>query len=176
LPVGSSHSSTRASATRQLGRTAARAGSHPDQVERQRHPPPALGGAEARQRERQLDVAFGAQHRQQVIRLEHEADMVRAPRRQRRVRHRVDSHAVEGDAAAVRPVDPGQQVQQGRLARTRGPHQRDEVAVAERQVHPVEHHHFLAAAREALADPIQGETRCTFHRPLLVTVQAFLRS
>ena len=55
-----------------------------------------LGLGQVRQQQRQLDVALGREHRQQVVELEHEADVPRAPRRQLAVRQLVDPLA--GDA------------------------------------------------------------------------------
>jgi hypothetical protein len=47
------------------------------------HALPALGLRQLRQQQRQLDVPLGGQHRQQVVELEHEADVLRAPRESR---------------------------------------------------------------------------------------------
>ncbi len=101
----------------------------PDDVERDG---PALGtfpAAEVRQEERQLDVFLRRQHGQQVVELEHETDVSRAPFRQLVVRHRRELGAANPDRAARRAVEPAQQVQQRRLARARRAHDGEKIAV-----------------------------------------------
>ena len=48
--------------------------------------------------------------------------------------HRGDVAAADDDPAARRLVDPGDQVQERRLAGARGPHQRDELALRDVEV------------------------------------------
>src|SRR5712671_2973063 len=57
----------------------------------------ALRGGEPGQEQRQLDVAFGAEHRHQVVELEHEADVVCAPVRELAAGELVDAAAADHD-------------------------------------------------------------------------------
>src|SRR3546814_8914276 len=96
--------------------------------------------------QRQLVVALRVQHRLQVVELEHEADVLAAPLRQLAGAHAVDARAVDLDLAAAGRVQAADQVEQGGLARTRGTHQRDEVALVDVQVQAVQHGDLLRAA------------------------------
>jgi hypothetical protein len=109
----------------------------------------------AREQQRQLDVAFGGEHRQQVVHLEHEAHVRAAPLGERRVGHAVDGQAVHFDTAHRGPVETAQQVEQGGLARTGGTHERDEIAARKIQVQFFEHRHAFVAARVFLGDAAQ---------------------
>ena len=53
------------------------------------------------QQQRQLDVALGGEHRQQVVELEDEADVLRAPARQLAARQRADVRAADFDPPPV---------------------------------------------------------------------------
>src|SRR3546814_5896827 len=77
-------------------------------------------------------------HRHQVVELEHEADVVAAPLRQLAGAHAVDARAVDLDLAAAGRVQAADQVEQGGLARTRGTHPRDEVALVRSEEHTSE--------------------------------------
>ena len=94
----------------------------------------ALRRRQRREQQRQLDVALGRQHRQQVVHLEHEADVIRAPLAERAVAERVGALAGDLDRAGARPVQAADQVQQRRLARARRPHQREEIPFRDVQV------------------------------------------
>src|SRR6188508_106295 len=112
-----------------------------------------LAAREPRQQQRQLDVALGREHRQQVVHLEDEADVVRAPACERAVAHRIDALACDLERAAARPVEAADQVQQRRLAGARRPHQREEVAFADVEVELLENVHRLDAAFVVLREP-----------------------
>ena len=85
-----------------------------------------------REQQRQLDVALGGQHRQQVVELEDEADVLRAPLRQRAAAERRSiSHAGDLDRAARRLIEAAHQIEQRRLARSGRPHQRQKIALRE---------------------------------------------
>src|SRR5437016_2949848 len=69
--------------------------------ERQRglHVPPALGLGERREQQRQLHVAEGGEDGQEVVHLEHEADVARPPLREPGPREVADLVPRHGDAA-----------------------------------------------------------------------------
>ncbi len=69
-------------AARQLPRIVFGAVREADDLQRDRDALAALGLRQLRQEQRQLDVALGGQHRQQVVELKDEADVLRAPARQ----------------------------------------------------------------------------------------------
>ena len=60
--------------------------------------------------------------------------------------------AADFDGAAGRRVEPAHQVEQRRLARSRRPHQRQEIALRDVEVDAFQHVDALAAAREVLVD------------------------
>ena len=92
-----------------------------------------------REQQRQLDVLERGEHRNQVVELEDEADVPRAPRRERALGQPADVGVADANRAARRPIDAGQQVQQRRLARAGRPHQPEEVALGHRDGDVGEH-------------------------------------
>ena len=72
-----------------------------------------------------------------------------------RVRQLVDGEAVDFDGARGRTIEAAEQIQQRGLARTRGPHQRDEIAARQVQIELLEHRHHFAAALVLLGDAAQ---------------------
>ena len=78
--------------------------------------------------DRQHDVLRRRQCRQQVERLEDEADLVTTQQRQRLVVERGDLGVADVDLARRGPVEAGEHVQQGRLAGAGRPHDRGELA------------------------------------------------
>src|SRR5689334_8388474 len=86
------------------------------------------------------------QHRQEVVELEHKADMGSTPPRQRSVRELVNTPAVHPDAARAGGVQPADQVEEGGLARTGWPHEGNEISLRNIQVDVVEHFDLLATA------------------------------
>ena len=101
----------------QLARQARRAVGEPDRVEQRRDARIVRRIAHAVERERQRHVLADRQVGQHVERLEHEADALAAEPRARVVVERAERDAVDDDAAGVRHVEPGDQVEQRRLAR-----------------------------------------------------------
>ena len=77
-------------------------------------------------------------------------DVLRAPLRELRRRHRAHLRAADPDGAAGRLVQPGDQVEQGGLARARRTHQRGEGPLLDVHRQPVEHVDPLGVAAEAL--------------------------
>jgi hypothetical protein len=64
-----------------------------------------LGGGEVRQQKRELDVLPRRQYRQEVVELEHEADVLRAPARELAARQLVDALAADQDRSRGRGVE-----------------------------------------------------------------------
>src|SRR3954454_8553684 len=92
---------------------------------------PGTFGLAPGQRERQRDVLLGAQHRHEVEGLEDEAEPVAPQPREALVVERAELLAVDDHGARGRPVEPGQQVHQRRLAGARGTHDRGELRFRE---------------------------------------------
>ncbi len=105
-----------------------------------------IRGRQRGQQQRQFDVALGGQHRQQVVHLEHEADVIRAPAAELAVAHRVGALAGDFDRARGRPVEAADQVQQRRLAGARRAHQRQEIPFGDVQVERVQDMHGFRAS------------------------------
>jgi hypothetical protein len=120
------------------------------------HAPAPLRLGQAGQQQRHFHVGFGAQHRQQVIKLENETDVSGAPVRQAAARQLIDTIAGDQHLAAGGLIQPGHQIQQRGLAGARRPHQRQELAAVDGQIDAMEHLHFLFAANIALGDIAQG--------------------
>ena len=164
-PVGSSHSSSvgighdRARdadalllAAGQLPRIVLGALGEADDFQRDARALSPLRLRQLRQQQRQLDVLLGRQHGQQVVELEDEPDVLRAPLRELAAAQRADGHAVDLDGAARGRVESADQVQQRRLAGPRRPHQRQKVALRDFEVDALEHVDALAAAGEVFVD------------------------
>ncbi len=134
-----------------------------DHVERDADVLAPLRLAQFRQQQRQFDVAFGGEHRHQVVELEHEADIARAPFRQLPGRELVDAAAADQDLARGGLVEAADQVQQRGLAGARGPHQRHEVALGDVEREPLQHRHLLLAALVDLAH-VAHLHHCLAHR------------
>jgi hypothetical protein len=122
----------------------------PDQLEGRARACPALGGARAAEREGQRHVVERAQHRDQVVELEHEADAAGAPVGELGVRHAVERPAVDAHLAGVGPVEAAHQVEQAGLARAARPHDGDELAAPDGHAQVVEHRHERRAAAVGL--------------------------
>jgi hypothetical protein len=129
LPVGSSANTTADRdalllPTGELSRAVLEAIADPNRLDEPVEPR-AIGLAPG-DRERQQDVLFGVEHRQQVERLEDEADLVATQVRQPLVVEVREVDAVEQDGAGRRPIEPGEDVHQRRLARAGRTHDRGE--------------------------------------------------
>ena len=84
--------------------------------------------ADAVEQQRQGDVLLGGQLGHELAELEHEAEPVAAQRAARGLAERVDPAAVEVHLAGVGHEDPGQAVQQRRLAGPARPHDGEDLA------------------------------------------------
>src|SRR5207302_9628336 len=90
---------------------------------------------------------------EQVVELEHEADVGGPPARQLTAGQAVDAPPVHHHAARGRRVEPADEVQQCGLARARRSHEGHEVAAGNVEIHAVQHLDRLAPAAIALGDP-----------------------
>ena len=73
-------------------------------------------GGELGQQQWQLDVAFGGEHRHQIVELEDEADVVGAPVRQLPAGELVDALAPHQHLPGGGLIEAADQIQQRRLA------------------------------------------------------------
>src|SRR5690606_14493315 len=124
----------------------------------------AFGLGQPGQQQRQLDVAGGSEHRQQVVELEHEADVVGAPAGQLPPRSLREVVVADDHLSGGRGVEAAEQVQQGGLAGTRGPHQGEELPGGDLEVEPLQDVDAFAAAVVDLVgvdDTDQGFTHGT---------------
>jgi hypothetical protein len=156
----------------------ARAMLHPvlqaDTFEQMGRPAQRIGIRRAREPQRQQHVLQHRQARQQMEALEHETDAPVAQFARGFIVERLHVDAVEDVATAVGLVEAAEHVEQGRLARARGPRQRDERTARDRQVDPVERMHGLPAHGVAAFDGVEfdhasmrqaGSLRVTCARP-----------
>ena len=123
-------------ATRQLARAVRQPVAQADRVDHVVDPRRvALGAAE---HQRQRDVLLGGERRDQVVRLEHEPDLLAAQFGEVLVVERGEVRVADVDGALGERVEPGEAVQQRRLAGSRRTHDRREPAGFERDRHAVE--------------------------------------
>src|SRR5262249_17579970 len=109
--------------------------------------------------ERQLDVLERREDRDQVVELEDVADGARAPPRERRLGELRHVLALDEDGASRRTVDPGEDVEERRLARAGGAHEREELARRHVEVDAAEDVHLLVAAHERLREAAHRDER-----------------
>ncbi len=84
------------------------------------------------------DVLPYAEHRHQVVRLEHKPDLPPPENGQGLIFQGEDVLSVHSNSAGGGPVQAPQHVEQGRLAGTGGPHHRHELPFFHGEVHPVQ--------------------------------------
>jgi len=94
-------------------------------------PRPRLRGRQAGQLGGEQDVVRDGHVVEQVEELEDHADLAPPELGQPGLAERVDAFAADPDLAAGRPVEPGDQVEQGRFPAAGRPHHRDRLAVAD---------------------------------------------
>ena len=122
-----------------------------DEVEGRQHLSACRSAAESgSSKQRQLDILVGRQHGQQVVELEDEADVPRPPAGELAFGHRRDFGVADADFAGRRLVEPGDQVEQRRLARAGRPHEREKFAGGDVERQVVQDLDRLAAAHERL--------------------------
>src|SRR5437867_7948881 len=119
-----------------------------------------LAGIAAEQLQRETDVVDGRPPRQQAVLLEdrgeHAAEMVEVV---------VGRPAPDGDAAAGGPVEPDEEIQEGRLAASGLAHDGHHVALPDHEVEALDGHHRLPGARlvEDLAEPLDLDRARALH-------------
>ena len=111
---------------------------------------PLLVGLGAGERHRQRDVLLGAERREQVEGLEHEADALAAEPGQLTVGQRSEVGVADVDAARRERVEAGEAVHQRALAGAGRAHDRREAAGREADGHVVEGEDLVVAAAVAL--------------------------
>ena len=109
--------------------------------------------------ERELDVLDRARTRQEIEVLEDEPDFSVADRGALIRRKAGDVDAAQPIRTAGRPVETAEDVHQGRLARARGPHDRDELTRADLEGHAAERMHFRLTHRVDLRELPDGDQR-----------------
>ena len=134
-----------------------------NQLQDRHHLALAFGTRQRQEQERQLDILIGAQDRQQVIELEHEPDVPRAPARQLPLRHGGDEVLPDPDLALAGAIQTGDQIQQRGFARAAWPHQAEIFAFRHVEVQVVEDVDLLAAAREVLVNAPHAHNRLRGH-------------
>ncbi len=114
------------------------------------------------------DVAGDVEMRKQRVGLEHHVDRTPVGRHVRRVA------AVDLDAPAIGQLEPGDQAQQRGLAAARRAEQREQLAMLDRQRHPIDRGHRA----EFLADVADFEQRhgAARYSPALTRFQASIRA
>ena len=112
----------------------------------------ALGPRERGQQQRQLHVAEGGEHRDQVVHLEDEPDVARPPGGELRAAQPADLVPGHGDAARAGDVEAAHEVEQRGLAGAAGAHEGHEVALVHAQVHALQDVQLLGPAPVGLGD------------------------
>jgi hypothetical protein len=111
----------------------------------------------SQQHERQFDVLFDRQVRQDVERLEHESELASPRQRAAGVVERGKVRAVDFDAPRVRAVQPGDQVEQRGLPRARLADDRDVLARSDPERQLVENRARPEPLREGVDREHEGE-------------------
>ena len=101
---------------------------------------------------RQHHVLGHGQRRQQLEELEHQPDVAAPPGSQPGLRQRPQIGAGGPDGPRGGPVDPGEQVQQRRLAAARAPDDRDELALGDVEAEVVDGDELAGCQRVGLDD------------------------
>ena len=95
---------------------------------------------------RQFDVLKRGQHRDEVVHLEDETDVARAPVGQLAAGHVRDFIAGHADGATRGNIEAAQQIEQSRLARAARPHEGHEIALIDIKVQALQDVDVLIAA------------------------------
>ena len=130
-----------------------------DHFQRQEGALASLALAHVLQQQRQFDVLERRQHRHQIVELEDEADVARAPVGEFGFVELADILAGDDQLAGIGAVDAGDQVEQRALARPRRPHQREELALADVETDAAEDGDLLLSAPVGLDDVAQRNQR-----------------
>ena len=136
-------------AARELARMAAGASRKSDRREHRLGVAPGLAFFAPVQQQRHRDVLPGTQVRNQMERLEDEAEPPPADCRKFLVAEAAQAAAVQEHLALVRRVEPGAQVEQRRLADAGFPDQHHALAGLDRKVHVAQHPAIVEPPRDA---------------------------
>ena len=123
---------------RQLVRDVVGPVGQPDELERVERAASGAARALPRDEQRKLDVLDRAQHRHQVVELEDEPHVSRAVVGALAVGHLRQGRPLDQDLALVDGVEPGEAVEQRRLAAAARAHDRHHLAACKRQVDTTE--------------------------------------
>src|SRR4051812_19419671 len=118
---------------------------------------PFAGGLLAGDRERQEDVFLPAPHREQGEEMEDETDVIAAQPGQLLVVHTGDLDAGDRDTPLARPVEPGEDVHQRRLARARRAHDRGQAGLLDLERHVAERVYGGVALAVAADEPVGAD-------------------
>ena len=146
-------------AARQLRRQVLSAIREPDPIEVLERDRVALFARNALVVERQRHVLGRVLERDEVKRLEHEADELAAIGRRPGFGKAAHVDAVQPVFALVEPVEQTEQVHQGRLARPGGSHDGDQLARTDVEVDPLEDVEPVLADRVALVEVAKSDHR-----------------
>ena len=116
----------------------------PDELEQLLHLRTPLGRVDAADPEPVLDVPLGGHVGEERVRLEHHSHVALVGWHARHVL------AVHEDASSVGPVEAGDEAERRRLAAPGGPQQREELALREREIDPVQRDHLVELAPQVL--------------------------
>src|SRR3974390_2963915 len=119
----------------------------------------ALRARQVREQQRHLDVSLGREHRQQVVELEHESHMPRAPLGELAARELVDTLPGDDHLALIGPIEAADQIEEGRLAHARWPQEREKLPALHLQIERVQHLDALLAAHVSLHHVLQRDDR-----------------
>src|SRR5256885_12373700 len=140
-------------AARELPREVMHPVLEPHQGERRLDVLAPLGLRERRQQQRQLHVLEGGEHRDEVVKLEHEPDVRGAPAGELRFAQFRDVRAGDDHRPRIGAIDARDQVEQGRLPGPRGAHQPEELPLGDLERDVAQHGDDLAVAPIGLRDP-----------------------
>jgi hypothetical protein len=131
----------------------------PQMLQQTGGPPPRLGPGQTRQLGGQQHVVGDRQVVQQIEELEDHADLRPPELRRPRLAHPVHPQPGDGDGARAGPVEPGDQVEQRRLAAAGRPQHGDRLSGAHAQGHVGEGRRPLAVRPGHIADVDDGRGR-----------------
>src|SRR5581483_3693278 len=106
------------------------------------------------EQQRKLDVALRAERGHQVVKLEDETDMARAPRGEAAIRKVVNAFAGNADRAVRGAIEAADKVEQRALAGAGRAHERKEFAGGHFEVEFGEDMNVLGAAMEDFLHPV----------------------
>src|SRR5262245_14374644 len=142
---------------RELARIVTHAVAQADDLQSRLDVTPALRLRQAGKQERELHVLERGEHGNQVVHLEDEPDVARAPRGQLAGGHVRQLVTRDGDTAGRGHVEAAEQIEQGGLAGAARAHECHEVAGVDVEVQSLQHVDLLATAPIDLAEPARSD-------------------